>query len=548
MNELRFQLLWRRLLTLVDQASAILVRGAFSPAVADMKDFALTLHDAQGNMLAQSRDTGTISILTAQIRGVRTLLSMHEPSSMCPGDAFISNDPWLFAGHKHDVIVITPLFHHDQLVAFAAVGLHVSDIGGLGLTANGRDVYEEGLEIPIMYLTREGVPNETLISLIRSNVRQPDSVVGDILGQAEAAQSMQDPLIGILDEYALQDLVDVSAKLTDRSEIAMRKTIEQLPDGTYHETAQMDGWEEPVHIAVAVTVRTSDFIVDFDGTDPQVGYGINCPYNVTFAWAAHAARSALAPDIPNNEGCYRPIRVLAPPNSVVNPSRPAPVAARHMVQNVLAGVISRALSQIVPGRVLAESGHQTTIAVHGKSDDNTPFQFWWITNAGVGAGWKIDGPSGTSYPLSLPTIPVEIIERASPIVVVSKRLVMDSGGPGQFRGGFDQEIAFTVKSGQSFTVVPMLERQKTPARGLLGGESGALGHFTIEGLAAHPKQPAEVRAGGVVRASSGGGGGYGEPRLRDPRAVADEYTDGLLSYEHVMQWYPHALDYLDSSE
>lgn len=547
LSELQFQVLWRRLIGVADEASAVLTRGSFSPAVTDMKDFAVTLHDAEGNMIAQSRDTGTISILTALIRGVPKVLQTFSAKTMRPGDAFGSNDPWLFAGHKHDVVVISPLFRRGKLIAFAACGLHVADIGGLGLSANGTDVYEEGLEIPLMRMASAGVPDQTLLSIVRANVREPDSVLGDILGQIEVNQGVEARLNQMLDEYDLDDIADVAARIVADSEAAMRSAIRRLPDGEYRASTLMDGMDEPVRIEVTVLVRDSDFLIDFTGTDPQLPYAMNCPLSVTYAWAAHTVRSALAPDVPNNEGCYRPTHVSSPPGTVVNPSRPAPVAARHMVQNALAGVLARALSTPIPHRVVAESGQQSIMVVRGATTDGSPFSFWWNMASGMGGAQDMDGLSGKSFPLSLPTIPVEVMERASPIHVLAKRLVADSCGPGAFQGGFNQEIEFTVEAGDRFTVTPLIERQRNAARGLFDGRDGSTGSFLVDGAPAHGKRPVSVPRGVVVSASGGGGGGYGDPADRDVDRIVSDHADGLISRDFVARWYPHALDQIPTS-
>ena len=523
------EILWNRLVSIADEQARALFRGSFSTAVGESEDFASTVHDAQGRMIAQSVSTGTISMLTGLTKSIQ-MIAARFADELAPGDAIVCNDPWLFSGHKFDVTVASPVFRGARLVAWTVTCLHVADVGGGGFSASDRRAYEEGMNLPPKRLYRAGVPNDELFALIEANVRMPQEVLGDLQAQAAANDVGGAKLLELLDEYGLDDLVSLSETIIERSEQALRAAVERLPDGVYVHEVQMDGrGDELLAIRAAVTVDGSEIAVDFAGSSPQVDYGVNGTLNVAYGWAAHAIKSALVPSLPNNEGFFRPISVDAPAGSIVNARFPAPTSGRHMLFMYLSGAVFGALAQVVPETVVADSGIITIPSLHGRAADGSEFAYWFMTNNGMGATSAADGYSGTSCPASVPTPSVEIMESVSPVFIERREFVTDSGGPGRLRGGLAQEIVFSVRVPERALLSCMFERVHSPAQGTRGGGAGARGYVLLNGEPIDAKGQVWLRPGDRVAVSGGGGGGYGSCAERDPDAVRRDVADGLVT-------------------
>lgn len=527
------EVLWARLLAVVDEQQGALIRTAFSTVVRESQDLACGVFDTRGRMLAQSL-TGTPGHINAMATGVRHFLAAYPPTTLSPGDVLVTNDPWQTAGQINDFTVLTPVFRGRELIAYFANTCHAPDIGGRLLSAEAREVFEEGLRVPITRLFTGGAPNAELIKLIRANVRTPDETVGDLYAQAACNAVGGERLLGLFDEFGLTRLDELGGEIMDRSERALRSAIAALPDGDYSAEAWSDGFEEPIVIRCRVTVRGADLAIDFAGSSPQSTRGINVVLNYTHAYASFAIKAALSPDVPHNEGAFRPVRVTAPEGSILNCRPPAAVASRHVLGHFIPGVILQALAPALPhGGLLAGGADAVWISVwRGEAERGRPFTFTLFQCGGMGARAEADGLSTTGFPSGVAGVPVEVIETLTPLIVERRELAADSGGAGRWRGGLGQHVIVTRRGGNPWGVSAMIDRTAHPAPGAAGGRPGAVGRFAVSSnSSARPKQLASIDPGGSVALSLPGGGGHGDPARRDPARVLADVVDGYITPE-----------------
>ncbi|MBI2527395.1 MAG: hydantoinase B/oxoprolinase family protein, partial [Candidatus Rokubacteria bacterium] len=360
------EIVWSRLIAMVEEQARVLINAAFSPIVSEMQDLAVGVFDRRGNMIAQSITTGTPGHTISMATGVRYFLERFPPERLEPGDTLLSNDPWRIAGQLNDMTVVTPVFHKGALQAFFASTCHSIDVGGRGYSADSREVYEEGLAIPAQKLIRAGEPNEELFELIAANVRAPREVLGDLRAQVAANEVTAARLTALVDEFGLSGLDEVSDPILDRSETAMRRAIAAIPNGTYRHAIQLDGFDEPIRIAAAVTIEDERVAVDFSGSSPQSTRGINVVLNYTFAYTGYGLICAICPSVPVNAGTFRALDVWAPEGSILNARFPAAVAGRHLVGHFLPSAVLGALAQVIPGRVMAESSALGAATIYGR--------------------------------------------------------------------------------------------------------------------------------------------------------------------------------------
>jgi N-methylhydantoinase B len=525
------QTFWSRLLSIVDQQAAALIRTSFTPAVSECGDLSACVFDARGYMLAQAI-TGTPGHINSMARCVKRLLDRFPPASLEPGDVVITNDPWLTSGHHYDITVITPAFRGGRLIAFFGSICHTADFGGRPYGPDGVDVFEEGLEIPFLKLFKAGEPNDELLRIVHANVRTPDQVIGDLYAQVAGNAVGAVRLGEYLDSAVLADIDELGNELIARTEQGMRRAIDVLPDGTYRYETEADGFDAPIRLAIAVTVDGDQMNVDYAGTSPQVAQAINVVMNYTEAYTTFGVKCAIAPDVPNNEGSFRAISVTAEPGSILNCLRPAPVAARHLMGHFLPGLVQGALAPVLGERAMAEGAAALwSTNVHGTGLDGSRFSLLSFLTGGTGARANLDGLSSTSFPSGVAGMPVEVFESRSPLVIESRELRPDSGGPGEFRGGLGYRIVY---SGQRLSVpyrlAPFTDRLRRPAPGLNGGLAGAAGAFGhADGLALDGKRTIEVSPGDRIALETPGGGGYGEPTERDPDAVLQDLRHGYVT-------------------
>ena len=512
---------WNRLIGVVNEQALALQRTSFTSIVREAGDLSAGVFDRRGLMVAQAV-TGTPGHINSMALAMKHFLAAYPLETLTPGDVLITNDPWKTSGHLNDVTICNPVFLGDDLVAFFASTCHTADIGGHPLSAQARDVYEEGLQIPIMKLYEAGRRNETLDRMIRENVRLPEMVMGDFHAQIAGGAVGAERLIEFMTEFGLTRLEPLADEIITRTERAMRDAIRALPPGVYEHEIVSDGFEEPITIRVRCEVRGDELLIDYAGSSPASPRGINVVMNYTEAYTTYGVKVIVSPDVPNNDGTFRPLRITAPEGSILNAKRPMPVAARHVIGHFLPHVLAGALGQAVPDRVMAEgSANIWGLNVAGQQPDGSPFVYFWVCSGGTGARATKDGLSATAFPSGVLGTPVEVIEHLAPLLIEKKALRDNSGGAGKYRGGLGQVIAFRGRTQTPFTISVLCDRTRRPAAGFLGGQPGALGEVLIDGARPeNPKAEQTVAPGVLVEVRLPGGGGYGPPEDRDPHLIA----------------------------
>ena len=519
---------WNRLIGVVNEQATALQRTSFTSIVREAGDLSAGVFDRHGRMVAQAV-TGTPGHINSMALAMKHFLAAYPLETMAPGDVLITNDPWKTSGHLNDVTICSPVFRGDDCVAFFASTCHTADIGGHPLSAQARDVFEEGLQIPIMKLYEGGRPNEPLVRMIRENVRLPDMVMGDFHAQIAGGAVGGERLAEFMSEFGLERLEPLADEIIARTERAMRDAIRALRPGVYEHAIVSDGFDEPITIRVHCEVQGDELLIDYAGSSPASPRGVNVVMNYTEAYTTYGVKVIVSPDVPNNDGAFRPLRILAPEGSILNVQRPWPVAARHVIGHFLPHVLAGALGQALPDRVMAEgSANIWGINVTGRAPTGDPFVYFWVSSGGTGARATKDGLSATAFPSGVLGTPVEVIEHLAPLLVERKALRDGSGGAGRFRGGLGQVIAFRGRTHEAFTVSVLCDRTRRPAAGFLGGEAGALGEVLIDGVRPeNPKAEHVVPPGTLVEIRLPGGGGYGPPSERDPELVR---ADALEAY------------------
>jgi len=539
LDPLSLEVFWSRLISVVNEQATALIRTSFSPPVAEAGDLSACVFDARGNLLAQAI-TGTPGHINSMANCIRHFLAAFPAETVRPGDVWITNDPWKTSGHLLDITIITPTFHRGRLVAFFGNICHVADIGGRVFSADARELFEEGLFIPITRLFVEGKPNEELLQIIQSNIRAPNEVTAELYSMSAANEVGAARLREFMDEFQMETIEPLADEIIARSDSAMRQAIAGLPDGSYENTAMTDGYEEPVRLHVRVDVNGDSVLVDFAGTSPESRFGINVVMNYTQAYATFALKALLAPDVPNNEGSFRSLIVTAPQGCILNCRRPAPVAARHILGHFLPALIFGALADVVAGRVMAEgSANLWNTQFHGFNPDGSRFNLLFFNAGGTGARTGLDGLSSTAFPSGISGTPVEIIENRSPLVVLEKSFRIDSGGAGQFRGGLGHRLVIAgLRANRPYSFSPFFDRVQFPARGLRGGQPGAPGNYFLrhaDGTVERPNPKATVypEPGTELWIELPGGGGLGDPRERPAELVQADLRAGLVSPERA---------------
>lgn len=534
------EILWNRLIALVDEAAYAVLRTSMSKVVVEGRDFSAMLYDPRGRLLVAdvsiASKTSTISI------AVKELLKHFPAPSLRPGDMLITNNPWWIMGHLNDIAIVAPVFFRGRLVGFAECMAHMADIGGC-LSAAPREVYEEGLIIPPLKVAEAGRENPTLFAMLEANVRVPRQIAGDVRALMAGCQVMGAKVAEFLRQHGMADLEALGAAILGQSRAAMRRGIARnIPDGVYEGATSVDGFEEPMHIRVRATARGGDLDLDFAGSSPQSSLGINCTLVYTHVWSAYTIKCIAGPRIPNNEGTFAPIRARAPAGSFLNPRFPAPVKMKPSSGHYVPIAILNALSEVIPERILAESGNKFLVYLSGRDQDDRPFSDLMFVMGGMGARATKDGLHCMSYPANSSNLPVELLESVIPVRVRHKRLHPDSGGPGRFRGGCGQEFALESVSPAPLTVRAEHGKLSTPPAGLRGGGPGAAGGLFLNGQPVPDKLPLILKPGDIVTLQVPGSGGMYPARERDPQAVRRDVENGIVSREAAARDYGVTLD------
>lgn len=550
---IRLQVMWNRLIAVVEEQAQTMIRTAFSTTVREAGDLSAGIFTTGGRMLAQAV-TGTPGHVNSMSESVGHFLGKFPVSVMRPGDHYITNDPWLGTGHLHDLTVVTPAFHRGQLVALFANTAHVIDIGGLGMGPEGRSVFEEGLYIPIVKCFEEGRPNETFFDFLRAGSRLPVELEGDVYSLTACNEAGARRLGAMFDEFRLDGLDELASFILESSARATAAEIARLPRGTYRAEIFSDGYDEDVRLAAAMTIGEGEISVDFAGTSGLSPRGINVPPAYCRAYAAFGIKIVVAPGIPNNWASLAPFRMRIPEHSILNAPRPYAVSVRHVIGQLLPDLMMGCLFQAVPERVAAEGSSclwnpplRGGGSVSGPARGNRPalpdFEIITFNSGGTGARPERDGLDGTAFPSGVRTMPVEATENVAPVVFWRKELRPDSGGAGRMRGGLGQIMEIGTKGELEFACNAVFDRVAHAPRGREGGGAGAAGVVALsDGTRLRAKGFQIIPESRHLILELPGGGGFGDPALRPPERVARDVRDGVVSPGAARATYKVALD------
>ena len=528
------EIYWNSLVAIADQAGATLLRTSFSPIVYDSNDYACVLMTANGDSLAENR--GSVgSFVGCLPRTMKHFLKVFPHEGWQPGDAVLTNDPWLGTGHLNDFVLTTPCFRQGKPVGLFSCTSHLTDIGGIGVGPDATDVHMEGLYIPMLKLADRGKMDATLMAMIRRNTREPVECEGDVYSLAACNEVGCVRLVEMMDEFGLEDLDTLGEYIVSSSHRAVLAEIAELPKGTYRNAMTVDGYDRPIDLVATLEIGDEGIHVDYDGTSPMSRYGVNVPMAYTTAYTSFGLGCAIAPGVPNNAGSLSAFRVTAPERSILNAPYPAAVCSRHLIGQLLPDVVFGCLEKVVPERVPAEGASSLwNITFRGEAvrgaNERTLFAFTAVTNGGTGARGVKDGLNGTAYPSGVKGTPVEIVETMTPVLFRRKELRADSAGPGTWRGGAGQVIEVESASGADMELLAAYERIDHPARGRAGGGGGEAGAvFLASGTRLKGKGTQTIPGGETLVLHTPGGGGHGPSANRPPEAVAADIEDGIVS-------------------
>ena len=528
------QVMWNRLISVVEEQAQTLLRTAFSPIVRECGDLSAGVFDLKGRMLAQAV-TGTPGHVNSMAESVQHFIRHFPVAEMNKGDIYITNDPWMGTGHLNDFVLTTPCFRRGRIVGMFSCTSHLTDIGGIGTGPDATDVHMEGLYIPMLKLADRGKIDNTLMAMVRRNTREPVECEGDVYSLAACNEVGCVRLVEMMDEFGLEDLDELGEYIVSSSRRAVLAEVAELPRGKYRNTMTVDGYDRPIDLVATLEIGDEGIHVDYDGTSPMSRYGVNVPMAYTTAYTSFGLGCAIAPGVPNNAGSLSAFRVTAPERSILNAPYPAAVCARHLIGQLLPDVVFGCLEKVVPERVPAEGASSLwNLTFRGEADrgsnERSLFAFTAVTNGGTGARGVKDGLNGTAYPSGVKGTPVEIVETMTPVLFRRKELRIDSAGPGTWRGGAGQTIEVESANGRDMELLAAFERIENPARGRAGGGGGEPGAvFLASGTRLKGKGTQTIPAGERLVIHTPGGGGHGPSGGRARDAVAADMEDGLVS-------------------
>jgi N-methylhydantoinase B len=528
LSDVHMQIMWNRLISVVEEQAVTLIRTAFSTSVRESGDLSAGVFNRGGKMIAQAV-TGTPGHVNAMAEAVGHFIRDIGPENIFEGDVYITNDPWKGTGHLHDFTVVSPSFRNGALVGYFACTAHVVDVGGRGFGPDANEVYEEGIFVPIMKFAERGRVNKDLVNILRNNVRESHQVVGDVYSLAACNEIGHRRLMDMMNEFDLADLETLGEFIFKRSYDATLELIAALPKGTYSNVMRVDGYGSPIDIAVRLDVAEDHILADFEGTSPPSPKGINCPIIYSAAYACYGLKCSIAPEIPNNHASLLPFRVTAPENCILNAQHPAPVSVRHVLGHLVPDAVLGAVHKMLPGRVPAEGAgalwnlHVSVRPLQGEkapADGGQRAEVLLFNSGGAGARPTLDGLSATAFPSGVHSMSIEATEHVGPVIFWRKELRDSSGGAGQFRGGLGQVVEISPTKGHEMHFNAMFDRVEHPACGREGGESGAAGAVLLDdGTRLASKGRQHVPAGRRLILQLPGGGGYGPAEKRDPDAA-----------------------------
>ena len=532
------EIMWSRLVNITEEMWTTTLRTAVSTIIASANDFGCEVLDSQGRSVAHAYRSMPVFNMTMP-NVTKEILKKYPVSSMQPGDVFLTNDPWMCAGHLPDIAVVTPAFYQGKVVAFAGNIANTSDIGGSLDAKNVRDSYEEGIFFPICKLYHQGEPNELVFDMFRWNVRAPDMVLTDLEAQVAANASGCERVVAFLEEYALPDLEDLSAAIRGRSQEAMRAAIAEMADGEYTNEVFTDGMGVPLKIAVKLKVEGDAISVDYAGSSPQIDHGgINCTMIYSLGHTLYTLACLLTPEVPVNEGCFEPIRVIAPEGSIINCTFPASVGSRVNTGWYIHGAIFQALSAVLPDRIQAGNGLMSILQTYGVEADGRVFNTHFFCGGGRGATSGGDGTGHNMFPSSASNVPIEVFELNSPVLINAKEFVQNSAGPGKFRGSSGERVSMSRLAGHPHPLHIYLHphRLSFAAEGAFGGKPGTKTVVALNGeTVSDADSPMELgyvtldHDTDVLTVEFPSGGGMFDPLDRDQEQAAADRQNGIVS-------------------
>jgi len=541
LDDITRQIIWNRLLAIVEEQAQTLMRTAFNPIVRESGDLSAGIFDIQGRMIAQAV-TGTPGHVNTMAESVSHFIDHYRLEDMHPQDIYVTNDPWQAAGHLNDFMLVRPCFHRKHLIGFTSCTSHLADIGGLGYGPDASDVLDEGLYVPIIKLLDAGELNQTFMAILKANSRVPIEVEGDIYALIACAECGSKRLSECLEDFDLFDIEDLSEYIIETSRRGCEQKIRALPEGIYRSSMPVDGYDTPVDLVASLAIAEGCIEIDFSGSSELSPYGINCPLNYASAYTCFALKCAIAPEVPNNHGALMQWRVKAPPGSILNAQHPAPVAMRHVIGQLLPDVVFGCLHQVIPEVVPAEGtcclwdlplrgGYSTGAG-------STRFASELVHNGGTGARPGSDGLSATAYPSGVLGSLVEITESVAPLILWRREYRQDSAGAGKYRGGLGQAIELSNSENADMSLFASLDRIHHPARGRQGGKDGAVGVLELSsGERLRAKGEQIIPGGEQLTVLTPGGAGFGKPMERDADLIEQDLRDGLISNEYAKVHY-----------
>jgi N-methylhydantoinase B len=538
-DPITLQVLWNRLVFIADQADRALGRTAFSPIVRENHDYVTVLMDAKGRALSQCTWAIPVFITSLPMAAQHYFLKECPPETLRPGDVLATNDPLIGTGHLPDIVMLTPIFRKERLVGYAGSIAHMADIGGRPYSPESTDIFEEGIRFPILKLYEAGKRNDDIFKIISASVRLPREVIGDIESMVAANDVMSRELVRFMDEYELESIEELAEAIHLRSEASMRRAIAEWPNGEYSSEVTLDGFDSPVTLKAKVIVNDDSIHVDYTGSSEQVRHSINVRKHYRYAHSVYALKCLLDPGTPNNEGCMTPITDEAPDGSVLNPRDTAAGNLRNLIGHVIPSLIFRALEEIVPNRIQADSGGAPIWGVNcqGQHEDGEPYGSMQNLHGGQGGRATLDGNDTLSFPSNCRVTPVEMYEIAVPVLTECKELIPDSGGPGKFRGGLGQRITMRNIAPGLMNVYLASERVNHPCFGVVGGRSGRSGQVLKNGQKVFPKGNIPLQPNEAVTVELPGGGGWGKVEERSQELIKADLALGLISEESAITDY-----------
>lgn len=534
LGKIKMQVMWNRLISVVEEQAQTLLRTAFSPIVRECGDLSAGVFDVKGRMLAQAV-TGTPGHVNSMAESVKHFLRHFPIETMKDGDIYITNDPWMGTGHLNDFVLTTPCFKKNKLIGLFSCTSHLTDIGGLGTGADGTDVHMEGIYIPMLKLADKGVMNETLLAMIRQNTRQPIESEGDVFSLAACNDIGCKRLIEMMEEFNIETLDSISEFIYQNSLNAVMTEIRKLPRGTYKNTMKIDGYDAPLDLVATLNISENGITVDFDGTSPRSRYGINVPLAYTTAYTCFGLSCVISPEVPNNAGSLAPFKITAPKGSILNAPYPSAVCSRHVIGQMLPDVVFGCLANAVPDKIPAEGASCLwNLTFRGETDrgsnDASIFAVTAVTNGGTGARPQKDGLSATAFPSGVRGTPVEINETVAPLIFHRKEYRTDSGGAGLNRGGAGQVIEISSAINANLELLAAFDRIDFPARGREGGQNGGRGSLKLKsGKKLEGKGTQIIESGQTLIINTPGGAGHGTPTKRDRSKIEKDVLDQMVS-------------------